>query len=62
MERCFLRMSMKVKVNILTHRIIFYIKVFIKVIEMESFSKFLRKLLKIGLACVEHLNIAGNTW
>ena len=53
---------MKVKVNILTHIIIFYIKVFIKVIEMESFSKFLRKLLKIGLACVEHLNIAGNTW
>ena len=45
-----------------THRMIFYIKVFNKVIEMESFSKFLTKLLKIGLACVMHLNIAGNTW
>ena len=55
-------MSMKLKVNILTRRLIFYIKFFIKVIEMESFSKFLRELLKIGLACVVHLNIAGNTW
>ena len=53
---------MKVRVNILTRRIIFYLKVFIKVIEVESFSKFLRKLLKIGLACVVHLSIAGNRW
>ena len=42
-------MSMKVKVNILTRRMIFYIKVFFRVIEID-------------LACVMHLNIAGNTW
>ena len=46
-----------------SHRMTSYIKVSNKVIEMESFtSKFLTKLLKIGLACVMHLNIAGNTW
>ena len=51
---------MKMKVNILTRGMV-CVKVFIKVIEIESFSKFLRKLLQIDLTCVMHLNIAGNT-
>ena len=41
-------MNMKVKVNILIRRMIFYIKVFIKVIEMESFSKFLKVPQKVA--------------
>ena len=61
MRRCFLKMSMKVKVNILTHRMIYYIKVFFQVIKMKrKYLKVSQKVAKIVLNCVD-LNIAGNT-